>query len=65
MVWGAFAANGTLPIAVIDTKMNAEKYQDMLDDTLLSYAPIVTSEDWTFQQDNTNIHISHSKKAWF
>ena len=51
MVWGAFAANGSLPTAVVDAKMNAEKYQDMLSDTLLPCAPLVTSEDWTFQQD--------------
>ena len=65
MVRGTFAANVTLPIAVIDTKMKAEKYQDMLGDTLLSYAPLVTSGDWIFQQDNPSIHVSHSTKAWF
>ena len=49
MVWGAFAANGTLPTTVNDTKMNAEKYQDMLDDTLFPNAPLVISGYWTFQ----------------
>ena len=63
MVWGTFAANVTLPVAVIDTKMEEEKYQDMLRDTLLSYAPLVTSGDWTFQQDNANIQVSHSTNA--
>ena len=65
MVWGTFAANVMLPVAVIDTKMEEEKYQDMLRDTLLSYAPLVTPEDRTFQQDNASIHVSHSTKAWF
>ena len=65
MVWGAFAANGTLPIAVIDTKMNAEKYQDMLGDTLLPNALLVTLGNGTFQQDNASIYVSHSTKAWF
>ena len=63
MVLGTFADNGPLPFAVIDTKMNAEEYQDMLDDTLLPNAQLVTSGDWTFQQDNGSIHVSHSTKA--
>ena len=65
MVWGTFAANVTLPIAAIDTKMKAEKYQDMLGDTLLLYAPLVILECWTFQQDNPIIPVSHSTKVWF
>ena len=63
MIWGAFAANGTIPIVVIDTKINAVKYQDMLGDTLLPNAPLVTSGDWTFQQDNASIHAARSTKA--
>ena len=59
MVWEAFATNSTLLIAVIDTKMSSEKYQDMLGDTLLPNAPLVTSGDRTFQQDNASIHVSH------
>ena len=42
MVWGAFAANGALPIVVTDTRMNAEKYQEMLDNTSLPNALLVT-----------------------
>ena len=45
MVRGTFAAIVTIPIAVIDTKMKAENYQDMLSDTLFSYAPLLTSGD--------------------
>ena len=43
MVWGAFAANVTLSIAVLDTKMNPEKYQDMLGDNLNPNALLFTS----------------------
>ena len=45
MVWGEFAANGTLPITVIDAKVNAEKYKDKLSDSLLPNAQRVTSGD--------------------
>ena len=41
-------ANVTVPIVVINTKIKAEKYQDMLGDTLLFYTPLVTSGDWPF-----------------
>lgn len=64
MIWGAFAANGTLPIVVIDNKINAEKYQNILGDILLPKAPQVTLGDWTFQQDNASIDVAHSRKAW-
>ena len=65
MVWGAFASNGTLPIAVIDTKINAEKYQDMLGHNLFPNAPLVTPGGRKFQQDNASVHVSHSTKSWF
>ena len=65
MVWGAFASNSTLPIAVIDAKINAEKYQDMLGHNLLSNAPLVTPGGRIFQQDSASLHVSHSTKSWF
>ena len=64
MVWGAFASNGTLPIAVIDTKINAEKYQDMFGHNLLPNAPLVIPGGRTFLQDNASLHVSHSTKSW-
>ena len=65
MVWGAFASNGTLPIAVIDTKINAEKYQDILSLNLLPNAPLVTPGGRIFQQDNASLRVSLSTKSWF
>ena len=54
-----------LPVAVIDTKMNADKYQNMMIDTLLPIDPLVTLKDWKLQQDNACIYVSHWTKAWF
>ena len=52
-----------LPIAAIDTKMNSEKQQDMLGDSLFPSATLVTLGNWTIQEDNSSIHVSHSTKA--
>lgn len=64
MVWAAFAAGGTIPIVFMPNKMNSIMYQDMLGDNLLPIAPLITSGDWTFQQDNASVHVSKSTKAW-
>ena len=45
--------------------MNAEKCQDILCNALLPNAPLVTSGDWTYERDNSSIHVSHSTKDWF
>ena len=65
MVRGTFAVNVTLPVAVIDTKMNADKYQNLLIDNLLPNAPLVTLKDWKFRQNNACMYVSHSTRAWF
>lgn len=45
LLWGVFVEDGTLPIAVIDYKMNGEVYQ-LLGEHFLTNALIVTSEEW-------------------
>lgn len=65
MVWGAFAANGTTPIVFINRTMNSDRYVDMLGESLLPEAPLITSGDYIFQQDNASIHVSTSAKLWF
>ena len=37
----------------------------MLGESLLPEAPLVTSGDYVFQQDNASIHVSTSAKLWF
>lgn len=49
---------------VIDTKMNAVKYQEVLGEDFFSNAPLVPGYG-TFQQDNASIHAAGSTKAWF
>lgn len=52
------------PNAVSDYKMNWEKYQNILGKRQLPNASRVTPTEWIFQQDNANIHVSLSTKAW-
>lgn len=52
MIWGAFDSSGTLPLAFISNRMNAQDYQDMLDEHLTPY----WQEDYLFMQDNASIH---------
>ena len=44
--------------------MNSIMHQDMLGDNLLPIAPLITSGNWTFQQDNDSVHVSKSTKSW-
>ncbi|GIY28131.1 hypothetical protein CEXT_5421 [Caerostris extrusa] len=36
----------------------------MLPYSLMPVSPLITSGDWTFQQQNTFVHISCSTKSW-
>ena len=64
MVWAAIAADGTTSIVFIHEKMNSIVYQDMLGDNLLSIAPLITSGNWTFQQDSASVQVLKSTKSW-
>ena len=39
-------------------------HQDMLGENLLPIAPLITSENWTVQQNNVSVHVSKSTKSW-
>lgn len=65
MVWAGFSANGITPIVFWDKKVDSAAYQDMLAENLLPIAPLITSGDYLFQQDNATIHVSSASKSWF
>lgn len=56
MVWGAFEASGTLPLAFVSTKMNSEEYQHVLQEHLTPF----WQEDYLFMQNNASVHRSAS-----
>ncbi|GBL83753.1 Transposable element Tc3 transposase [Araneus ventricosus] len=45
--------------------MNSQSYVDILADNLLPEAPLITSGDYLFQQDNASVHVSQTSKSWF
>ena len=65
MIWGGFSSHGKTPLATISTRMNSEKYVELLEDVLVPFTEDVMPEDFTFQQDNAAIHVSKRSKQWF
>jgi transposase len=61
MVWAAFCANAKTPMCFISTKMNSEKYTDLLEEVLIPFL----EENFIFQQDNASIHVSGPTRQWF
>lgn len=64
MVWAAFSYYGRTLICWVSTKMNSEKYQELLENVLIDYYDQMPMEDWIFQHDNAPIHTSRYVKQW-
>lgn len=65
MVWAAFSILGKTPICFLSTRMNSEKYGELLENVLLPYLDETEFVNPIFQQDNAPIHVSKYMKKWF
>lgn len=65
MIWAAFSSHGKSDIAWITSRMNAVKYEELLEEYLLNMAENILPENFIFQQDNAAIHVAASTKRWF
>ena len=65
MIWAAFRYSAKTPICWISTKMNSEKYTNLLEDVLIPFMEEEGAEECIFQQDNASIHTSRVTKEWF
>ncbi|XP_037944167.1 protein slit-like [Teleopsis dalmanni] len=65
MIWGGFSLHGKLTLCFINTRMNSEKYAEMLDDVLIKFLEEHADRDPIFQQDNAAIHVSKLSKSYF
>lgn len=65
MVWAGFSYYGPTPICFLSTRMNSEKYAELLDEVLLAYFDDKNMHDAIFQQDNAPIHVSKYMMQWF
>lgn len=64
MIWGCIGYNfGRL--ALVTTRMNAERYTEILESELLPFAPEIGGPTWQFQQDNASIHDAAFTRQWF
>lgn len=64
MVWGAFSLIGKLQLQWISTRMNSDKFIELLDFSLVTDAEHLMGKDYIFQQDNASIHKSKVTKTW-
>ena len=65
MIWGCFSARGMGKISVIDGKMNAPKYKQIMQENLMSLAESFEQpSDYIFQQENDPKHTVKSTKKW-
>ena len=70
MIWG-YTAKGVGKISIIDGKMNAQRYKQILPESFMSLMPenlmssvesLELPSDYIFQQDNDPKHIAKSTK---
>lgn len=65
MVWGAIGYRQNMPLSFIDTRMNAQQYQEMVGPQIDQYATDCAGPDYKFQQDNAPIHVARSTLRYF
>lgn len=66
MVWGAISSNGKMDLQFIDGRLNANGYQQMLQEASLEEeGRRLGGENWIFMQDNAPIHKARSTMAFF
>lgn len=65
MVWGAFSAEGTTELAILEQKQNAEDYLNTLETYMLPYAYAFHGETFKFMQDGASIHTARICNEWF
>ena len=65
MIWDCFSAKGEGKISVIDGKMNAQKYKQILQENLTSSVEgLELPSDYIFQQDNDSKRTAKFTKKW-
>ena len=66
MIWGCFSSRGTGDIHIIEGRMNAHMYQNILREHLhASVQKLGLSQEFVFQQDNDPKHTAKTTKKWF
>lgn len=62
MVWAGISDAGKTPICFISTKMNSEKYCELLEEVLIPFLEDAMDENAIFQHDNASCHAASNTK---
>lgn len=66
MIWGCMSSKGLGTLEFINGTVNAEKYQQTLNDSLLpNIEKLHPDGNFIFQQDGASSHTAKSTKNWF
>ena len=64
MVWGGISTRGKTPLKVARGSINADRYQDILEECLIQEMDTLYPDGWVLQQDNASAHTARSTKDW-
>ena len=62
--FAGISTTGRTLICFISTKMNSEKYIELLDDVLINFGDDSLGNNWILRQDNAAIHKSKATKSF-
>lgn len=66
MIWGCMSAQGLGHLHFVEGTVNAVKYQNILETSLIPSIPVLKHRNaYTFQQDGASCHTARTTKAWF
>ncbi len=65
MVRGAFSALRKAKLVFVETRMNVQKYFDVLQVSLIPFGNDVHNGDYYFQQNNASVHVANNPKQFF
>ena len=64
MVWGSMCYHGVGSLVRLEGRVNANDYQEVLEQYMLNDANSLIGEDFVFQHDNAPIHTARSTRQW-
>lgn len=64
MVWGCFCKNRMGPLVLVEGRMTAMTYTQLLETHLLPFLDAVGRNTYLFQDDNAPIHMARRMKEW-
>jgi len=64
MVWGCFCRGMIGPLVLVEGRITAEKYREILSDHLIPFLNSIGFSEYLFQDDNAPAHTARSTRTW-